>query len=408
VKTSDNGLAFVAREEGTVLHVYLDSAGVPTIGVGHVVKAGESYPSGITHDQALALLRQDIHTAESAVNEHIKVTITQNQFDACVSFAFNAGGGAFAGSSLLTLINSGQSGDAEKVTLAFSVWSKRHDPKTGGLVTDQGLLNRRHREATLFLTADGAQPQVVPSPVPAPKPVPPPSNEASKVTVPSYPGEKPGDKIVGLVRFYVGCSLTNRREELGELVARGVDNPEAVIGISTNCGTTALGIMALAGAKHHLLSEKYQNGMAIAWLRQIGLELGALKKFVPGTQLKPGSLVRYNTAGKNDDHVEWVLTAPDANGTADHAGGGRDQNAISEGTGNVLTSLGRPLVEWWDPDMLAIDTVPAMPDAPPAPEPAPQPVPAPGPAPVVPATSSGWSAAWSFVKWLFKIFFKGR
>ena len=57
MKTSDAGLRFVMANEGVVLHVYNDSRGLATVGVGHLIKSGESFTT-ITKDQALDLLTQ--------------------------------------------------------------------------------------------------------------------------------------------------------------------------------------------------------------------------------------------------------------------------------------------------------------------------------------------------------------
>ena len=40
----------------------------------------------------MALLRQDLTVAETAVRNSVNVSLTQNQFDALVSFIFNVGG----------------------------------------------------------------------------------------------------------------------------------------------------------------------------------------------------------------------------------------------------------------------------------------------------------------------------
>lgn len=239
-------------------------------------------------------------------------------------------------------------------------------------------------------------------------------------TVPSLPGEKPADKLIRLVKQYVGCSLTARRDELGELVSRGVDKPEAVVTIATNCATSALGIMAKAGVKHKLLNQPYANGMAIAWVRQIGLQTGALVKFDGKTMPKPGSLMRYNTPGTNNDHVEWLLGPVAADGTAEHGGGGRADNAITSGTGDIRSSWGRPMVEWLDPDRLGIDInvalpVPVNPPETPVPDPEPvqepeppkpEPEP-PSPDPIVPVNNAvpAWKSIWSFFLMLINIFF---
>lgn len=146
MQTSTNGLNFIAHEEGTVLHVYKDVAGIPTIGVGHVLRPGESYPNGITHDQALTLLKQDVSTAEHAVNVGVKVALSQNAFDALTSFVFNVGTGAFASSTLLKVLNEG---NHQAAADELPRWC--HAPAG---VVNQGLLGRRNRERALFLAPD--------------------------------------------------------------------------------------------------------------------------------------------------------------------------------------------------------------------------------------------------------------
>lgn len=184
----------------------------------------------------------------------------------------------------------------------------------------------------------------------------------------SLPGESPGQKLARIVRSYAGCSMSFRADDLGALVARGVDDPNVVIHVTTNCGMFALGVMAQAGVNSPILDRKYVTGMAIAWLREIGLKLGALLQYTGphGPQPKLGALLRYNTAGKNDDHVEWMLSDIDAGGHAEHGGGGRTNNAITvcaadapNNAGLVTWNYGRPLVEFWDPDKLGIEIVPA-------------------------------------------------
>jgi len=155
MNTSDNGLAFIAREEGTVLHVYNDVSGYATIGVGHKLLPGESFPDGITHDQAIELLRKDAAVAENAINTHVKVTLTQNAFDALCSFTFNCGGGALASSTLLKLLNNG---DYKGAADQLLVWCKA--TVGGKIVTNAGILARRARERMLFLMPDIPQPVV--------------------------------------------------------------------------------------------------------------------------------------------------------------------------------------------------------------------------------------------------------
>jgi len=64
-------------------------------------------PNGISRSQAARLLRGDLSQAEDAVNRDVQIPLTQNQFDALVSLAYNLGVGAFRGLTLLLLLNNG-------------------------------------------------------------------------------------------------------------------------------------------------------------------------------------------------------------------------------------------------------------------------------------------------------------
>lgn len=108
---SDNGVAKIKVREGEKLVSYLDTKGIPTIGVGHTgpeVKLGMR----ITPGQSAAYLRGDLKTAEDAVNKSVKVSLTQNQYDALVSFVFNVGVRAFTTSTLLKVLNMGNYAEA--------------------------------------------------------------------------------------------------------------------------------------------------------------------------------------------------------------------------------------------------------------------------------------------------------
>ena len=182
MKTSAAGLAFLAQQEGTVLHVYKDIAGIPTIGVGHVLRPGESYPNGITQQQALDILSKDVATAENAINKDVKVTITQNMFDALVSFTFNLGTGALGQSTLLKLIN--ENDDLTAAANQFLVWD--HVVINGKSQESPALKARRERERTLFLTPD-------PNPIVVNPPVEPVTPAAPPVPTPVVPAPLPND-----------------------------------------------------------------------------------------------------------------------------------------------------------------------------------------------------------------------
>lgn len=113
-----------------------------TIGYGHYgaeVKANQT----ITEAEAEALLKSDLKVFENAVNAAVKVNITQAQFDACVSLAYNIGTGAFANSDIVSFINAGKIGHA---CVDFPSWRK-----SGGQIL-VGLQRRRQSEMESFGT----------------------------------------------------------------------------------------------------------------------------------------------------------------------------------------------------------------------------------------------------------------
>lgn len=139
MKTGVSGVLLIKSFEALKLNAYLCPARVWTIGYGHTktAKAGMR----ITPEWALDLLRDDLQDAENAVNQSVKVKLTQNQFDALVSFVFNVGGGAFRKSTLLKLLNKGQ---YDAVPAQLMRWNR-----AGGKALP-GLTRRRVEEAALW------------------------------------------------------------------------------------------------------------------------------------------------------------------------------------------------------------------------------------------------------------------
>jgi lysozyme len=151
---SQHGLELLEQWEGFKSEVYKDSAGLPTIGVGHLLTKSElssgkivingvavSYANGLTDQQVTNLLAQDVKPAEQCVNSGVKVSLNQDQFDALVSFTFNVGGGAFTNSTLLKVLNQGK---YDQVPDQLRRWTR-----SGGKVV-QGLVNRRENEIKLW------------------------------------------------------------------------------------------------------------------------------------------------------------------------------------------------------------------------------------------------------------------
>lgn len=132
----------IKKHEGLRLEAYLPTPNdVWTIGYGHTHTTKQGMK--ITEDQAEKLLYLDIAWAEEAVKGLVKVPLTQNQFDALVSFVFNVGAGAFAKSTLLRFLNTG---DYTNAAAQFLRWNKQK-----GRILN-GLTKRREEERRLFLS----------------------------------------------------------------------------------------------------------------------------------------------------------------------------------------------------------------------------------------------------------------
>ena len=139
---TQNGIDLIKRFEGFSRTVYFCPAGYLTIGYGHVVKPHEDFSAGIDEAQAEELLRQDAVIAERAVLRLISVPLTDDQFDALVSFTYNLGGGALQRSTLRRKINREEHTDVPKQFMRW-VWAGGRKLK--------GLVRRREAEAMLYM-----------------------------------------------------------------------------------------------------------------------------------------------------------------------------------------------------------------------------------------------------------------
>lgn len=156
MRISDNGIIHLQQSEGSRLKAYRDQTGKLTIGFGHTGTVnGVPIHDGmkITKEQEAELLKQDIGYFEDYVNRNAKKPMTQNQFDAIVSLAFNVGEGNLNKSSFWGHFNAGNTDLAAETILGFNK-SKNKDTKQ--LEFNQGLMNRRLREKALFLGDDAS------------------------------------------------------------------------------------------------------------------------------------------------------------------------------------------------------------------------------------------------------------
>lgn len=140
MKTSMEGLALIKKFEGCELKAYQCSAGVWTIGYGHTKDVVEGME--ITQEQAEQMLVDELHEYESYINKYVTVALSQNQFDALVSWVYNLGPANLSASTMLKVLNSGE---YEDVPAQMKRWNK-----AGGKVLE-GLIRRREAEACLFV-----------------------------------------------------------------------------------------------------------------------------------------------------------------------------------------------------------------------------------------------------------------
>lgn len=144
--TKKSGRDLIKEHEGYSDVTYNDTAGKPTIGWGHKILPNESFTQ-ITKAFAEKLLDQDIKYAENAVRYYVTAPLTQNQYDALVSFVYNVGVPAFINSTLLKKLNAG---DYNGTANEFKRW--KYVTVNGEKIVDQGLVNRRAKETTVFIS----------------------------------------------------------------------------------------------------------------------------------------------------------------------------------------------------------------------------------------------------------------
>jgi lysozyme len=148
MKLNNAGYQLICEFEGLRLKPYLCSAKVPTIGYGNTY-----YPDGkrvtlldkeITKEYAFEIFKVIADKYAKRVSEMVKKPLTQNQFNALVSFAYNVGTGAFSTSTLLKKVNA----NPNDLTIRneFARWIRAN----GKIVN--GLVNRRKKESDVYFS----------------------------------------------------------------------------------------------------------------------------------------------------------------------------------------------------------------------------------------------------------------
>ena len=145
MKPSTDIADFIMAWEGCQLQVYLDAAGKPTVGFGHLLEPNEPHPMSLTLEQACQYFDRDLEEHAQAVDDMITVDVAQHEFDALVSFAFNLGADALRRSTLLRKVNDRRFDDAAH---EFERWVYAGQKKLLGLV------KRRKAECDVFTDAN--------------------------------------------------------------------------------------------------------------------------------------------------------------------------------------------------------------------------------------------------------------
>ncbi len=149
------GLSLVKQWEGLRTTAYRDVAGILTIGYGHTSTSGAPKVTPgmtISDKEAERILKADLAKFEARVERLVKVSLTDNQFSALVSFDFNTG--ALHKSTLLKKLNKG---DYAAVPIEFMKWVNAGGKKV------KGLVNRRAAEAGLWAKGDFVSSNYVPA-----------------------------------------------------------------------------------------------------------------------------------------------------------------------------------------------------------------------------------------------------
>lgn len=161
-RVSRAAIELLKRFEGYRRHAAQLPDGRWTLGYGHTLTARED--AEVTESDAEALLVYDLISVQHAVNENVYAPISQNQFDALCSFAFNIGIDNFRRSQVLKRLNAGA---AVQAACAMELWRKA-DFEGERIVVD-ALVRRRASEKALFLTPAGDA--WIPAPSPLLRPI---------------------------------------------------------------------------------------------------------------------------------------------------------------------------------------------------------------------------------------------
>lgn len=207
------GIDFLIEQEGERLFAYDDHTGkrinpgdpvqgVLTIGCGHT--GPDVFPGmTITREQSRELFDRDTDWAEEVVDKTMVgpngEKPNDNQFNACVSLAFNIGKAGFAGSSV---VRNWKAGKWKEAGDAIALWNR---DKFG---VNNALVARRARETAMFF-----EPMQNELPRPMPQEVKPPPGAASSKAVLTNVGVAGGAATLALSNLQPAIDAVNAAVE---------------------------------------------------------------------------------------------------------------------------------------------------------------------------------------------------
>lgn len=146
LRTSAKGLELIKGFEGFRSRASRLPDGRWIVGYGHTRTARPGLQV-TPHDAQLVLAHSDLPQIEQLIQDEVLAPLTQNEFDALVSFAWNIGPGAFQSSSVLSNLNEG-----DRLAAASDMWLWRKGRVSGEVKIIDALVRRRAAEISLFLT----------------------------------------------------------------------------------------------------------------------------------------------------------------------------------------------------------------------------------------------------------------
>lgn len=151
MRTSETGLELIRSFEGFRARASALPDGRWIIGYGHTASARKGLT--VTHAEADLVLRHyDLKRVEQLIGDHVLAPLSQNEFDALVSFVFNIGLAAFLKSDVLVFLNSG-----ERLLAADAMTAWRKGRVQGKVRVIDALVRRRAAERALFLEHSGGR-----------------------------------------------------------------------------------------------------------------------------------------------------------------------------------------------------------------------------------------------------------